>query len=112
MSIVWSDFQNNMTSRLKQYKGQRDFSDITLVTKDNKIIPAHKIILSSGSSFFRGLFAEDLDHPLLYLRGVEKDVLSSVLEFLYQGQVQLRREVVKEFFAMAEDLGVEGLVND
>ena len=113
-SIAWGDFQINMTNQLKQYIGQRDFSDITLVTKDNKRVPAHKIILSSGSSFFRGLFAEDLDHPhpLLYLRGVEQEVLCSVLEFLYHGQVKLRREVVKDFFAIAEELGVEGLVMD
>ena len=114
VSIAWSDFQNNMTYRFKQYINQKDFSDITLVTQDNKKFPAHKLILSSGSTFFRGLFSEDLGHPhpLVYLRGVGPAVLEAILQFLYQGHVQLRREQVKEFLAMAEDLGIEGLVKD
>ena len=114
VSIAWGDFQNRLIHRLKQYINKTDLSDITLVTKDNRKIPAHKLILSSGSTFFRGLFAEDLghQHPLLYLPGVGTDVLEAILHFLYQGQVQIRREQVKEFLAMAEDLGVEGLNKD
>ena len=114
VSISWGDFQSNMTYQLKQHINQKDFSDITLVTKDNKKIPAHRLILSFGSTFFRGLFSEDLchPHPLLYLRGVGPDVLEAVLQFLYHGQVQLKREHVKEFLTMAEDVGVEGLVKD
>ena len=114
MSIAWGDFQNKLTHRLKQYINRKDFSDITLVTKDNRKMPAHKLILSSGSTFFRGLFAEDLghQHPLLYLPGVGMDVLEAILHFLYQGQVQIRREQIKEFLAIAEDLGVEGLNKD
>ena len=111
VSIAWSDFHDNITYRLKQYINQRDFSDITLVTKDYKKIPAHKLILSSGSKFFCGLFAEDLGHPhtLVYLNGVDYDILEAIIQFLYQGQVQLRKEQVNEFLAMAQDLGVEGL---
>ena len=114
VSILWENFHSNMTYRLKQQMNEKAFSDITLVTKDNKKIPVHRLILSSGSTFFRDLFSEDLGHPhpLLYLRGVGQDVLEAVLQFLYIGQVQLKREQVKEFLAMAEDLGVEGLVKD
>ena len=72
------------------------------------------IILCSGSTFFRGLFSRDLGHPhpLLYLRGVEADVLEAVLQFLYLGQAQVRQQDVQEFIATAEDLGVEGLVKN
>ena len=114
VTIDWYDFQNNIVDKLKYYVGQTEFADVTLVTKDNKKISAHKIILCSGSTFFRGLFARDNGHPnpLLYLRGVEADVLEAVLQFLYLGQAQVRQQDVQEFIATAEDLGVEGLVKN
>ena len=109
--LAWGDFQNNIINRLKHYINQKNLSDITLVTKDNKKIPSHKLILSSGSKFFSALFAEDFghQHSLVYLNGVDYDILVAIIQFLYQGQVQLRREQVDEFLAMAQDLGVEGL---
>ena len=114
VSIDWDDFQNDMRVKLKQYIHQTDFSDITLVTDDNRKIPAHKLILSSGSTFFRGLFAGAHGHPhhLLYLRGVGPEVLEAVLQFLYTGQATISREMVMDFFSTAEDLGVEGLDKD
>ena len=114
VSIAWDDFQNDMRVKLKQYIHQTDFSDITLVTNDNRKIPAHKLILSSGSTFFCGLFAGAPGHPhhLLYLRGVGPEVLEAVLQFLYTGQATISREMVMDFFSTAEDLGVEGLDKD
>ena len=96
VSIAWDDYENNMKVKLKQYIHQTDFSDVTLVTNDNRNIPAHKLILSSGSTFFRGLFAGDPGHPhhLLYLRGVGPGVLEAILQFLYTGLVTIAREKV------------------
>ena len=111
VSINWQDFENNMKNKLKQYIHKKDFSPITLVNKGNRQVPAHKVILSSGSTLFRGLLAGSPGHPqhLLYLRGVEADVLEAILEFIYTGEAVVSKEKIQEFLDTAADMGVEGL---
>ena len=55
------------------------------------------------------LLATLAPNHLLYLRGVGPEVQEAVLHFLYTGQANISREMVLDFFAAAEDLGVEGL---
>ena len=48
-----SNFSANAGKAFSQLWGIEDFSDVTLATKDRRQIKAHKIVLSSSSSFFR-----------------------------------------------------------
>ena len=65
-----------------------NFVDVTLVCEKDKQIKAHKVILGSGSPFFRTILtANQHHHPLLYLRGISYADLQSVVHFLYFGQI-------------------------
>ena len=46
-------------------------------------------------------------HPLLYLKGVKYKELLSVLNFMYQGEVNVAQEELNSFLAVAEDLRVK-----
>ena len=37
------------------YLGKEDFSDVTLVSSDGKQLLCHKLILASGSTFFKSV---------------------------------------------------------
>ena len=111
-NFLWDNFQKNMADRFQAVLHDHEFSDVTLVSHDFKKVQAHKFILSVGSVFFREMLTNSPEsRPLIYLRNVDQEVLQGVVDFLYQGSVQVRQEVLQNFMAIAEDLKIEGLHN-
>merc|ERR1712029_668946 len=48
-------------------------------------------------------------HPLLYLKGVKYRELVAVLNFMYQGEVNVAQDDLNTFLSVAEELQVKGL---
>ena len=68
---------------------QRDFPDVTLVSADHSQAEAHRGILAASSPFFRSILLKSPHpKPLLYLGNVDQARLTSILQFIYLGQVQ------------------------
>jgi len=104
-----NDFETNMTTALKDLRNEKDFFDVTIACDDNQI-QAHKVILSACSTFFRNLLRRNPhQHPLLYLKGVKYKELLGILDFMYNGEVNISQEELKQFLAIAADLKVQGL---
>jgi len=107
--LHWKDFEANMTVALKDLREEKDFFDVTIACEDNQI-QAHKVILSACSTFFRNLLRRNPhQHPLLYLKGVQYKDLLGILDFMYNGEVNVAEEELKQFLAVAADLKVKGL---
>ena len=45
----------NFSEKFGGYLGKADFSDVTLVSSDGRELFGHKLILASGSTFFKSL---------------------------------------------------------
>ena len=87
-----------------------DFTDVTLACRNDKWVKAHKVILSSSSSFFRDLLlCNPHQHPLVYLKGVNIKDLQAILQFIYLGEAKVEKDMVSSFFETAKELQVEGL---
>ena len=113
VQMSWSDFQKATLNFLGKAQRSGDFSDVTLACDDGgEMFPAHKIVLSAGSSFFEAAFKRigkiQSSNPLLYLKGVEKQELELLLTFLYTGEVNVLKEKLEKFLEVAKDLGVKG----
>ncbi|XP_023319825.1 protein bric-a-brac 1 isoform X5 [Eurytemora carolleeae] len=107
--LRWNDFESNISKAFREIREDKDFFDITLACEDDQI-PAHKVILSACSPFFRAILKRNKhEHPLLYLKGVKYSDLVSVLNFMYHGEVNVAQEDLNTFLAVAEDLKVKGL---
>ena len=110
--LAWTDFHKNMATGFQQVLQNEEFVDVTLVSSDNVKIKAHKIVISTGSGFFRSVLSENtLHHPIIYLRGVTQEVLQALVDFLYLGQVKIQKHLLKSFMETALDLDVHGLKN-
>ena len=84
--------------------------DVTLVSDEQIPLQAHKVVLSACSSVLKTiLLGNHHPHPLVFLRGVKYQHLRSFLEFVYQGEVQIVKEGIEEFLAVARNLGVKEL---
>jgi len=110
--LRWNDFETNISSAFKELREEKDFFDITLACDDSQI-QAHKVILSACSPFFRNVLRRNPhQHPLLYLKGVKYQDMISVLNFMYNGEVNVAQEELNSFLSVAEDLRVRGLTQE
>jgi len=107
--LRWNDFESSISGSLRDLREEKDFFDVTLSCGDEQL-QAHKVILSACSPFFRNILRRNKhEHPLLYLKGMRYADLVSVLNFMYQGEVNVAQEDLNSFLAVAEDLKVKGL---
>jgi len=110
--LRWNDFETNISVAFKEIREEKDFFDVTLACDDSQI-QAHKVILSACSPFFRNVLRRNPhQHPLLYLKGVKYQDLLSVLNFMYNGEVNVAQEELNTFLSVAEDLRVKGLTQN
>merc|ERR1719384_1874398 len=109
-SLRWNDFETNIGMAFRDIREKKEFFDVTLACEDDNQMMAHKVILSACSPFFRNILRRNShQHPLLYLKGVKYRELISVLNFMYQGEVNVAQDDLNSFLAVAEDLRVKGL---
>jgi len=86
------------------------FFDVTLACDDAQF-RAHKALLAACSQdfFLKILRQSPHEYPYIYLKGVKSDILLSVLNFVYNGEVELSVDQIDSFFEVAEDLSIKGL---
>ena len=85
---------------------------MSLVSDDLKQHSAHKIILSACSEYFNSILRSNKhSNPLLCLDGVSSAELESVLDYIYQGEVQVHQEQLDRFLAVADRFQLSGLTN-
>jgi len=116
--LRWNDFAENVSGAFKELRSESDFFDVTLACTDSgsRTLQAHKVILSACSNFFKSTFRQQTNankhpNPYIYLRGVTYNDLTSILDFIYNGEVNVAQEELNSFLAVAEELQIKGLTN-
>jgi hypothetical protein len=108
--LKWSDFEINIRQTFKELREDQNQLDVTLATDDGYQIQAHKLILSAGSMFFGKIFVKPHHpHPFIYLKGIQKDTLKNVLDFLYNGEANVAQKDLNTFLETTKELQVKGL---
>ena len=110
-SLKWNDFRTTVVNSFGILRQEKDFFDVTLVSDDETQISAHKLVLSACSDFFKSILRNNShSHPLLYLSGIHSTNLSLILDYIYQGEVQIYQEHLDSFLEVAQKLKIEGLI--
>jgi len=111
--LKWNDYQKSFNLGFKDIRLDHDLFDVTLVSDDNEEIEAHKLILSACSSFFKTILKRRKhQHPLIYIKGTNSSELSAILDFMYQGEVNVEQKNLEKFLEAASDLKIKGLTRD
>ena len=110
-SLKWNDFPTNVVQSFQQLRHEEDFSDVTLVGDDFKPISAHKVVLSSCSEYFKNVLqnSQKHSHPVLCLQGLRKADLRNILDYIYNGELNIYQEDLEGFMLIAQRLKLEGL---
>ena len=112
-SLKWNDFESNVSKSFSKLQREEDFFDVTLISDDESKLSAHRVVLSSCSSFFKSILRiTSTSNPVIYLSGVNSQNLGFMLDYMYQGEVQIFQEQLDDFLSVAQRLKIQGLISD
>ncbi|KAG4068313.1 hypothetical protein HA402_007833 [Bradysia odoriphaga] len=110
-SLRWNNYINHITYAFESLRSHEDLVDVTLCCEGRKI-RAHKILLSACSTYFKDVFKENpCQHPVIIFKNVKYEDLLAIIEFMYQGEVNVQQESLSSFLNTAEMLAVQGLTD-
>ena len=111
--INWNEFDSSAPSTIQQLWLDKHFTDVTLVSEDEIGINVHKVILSSGSKFFKNILTNYTNpNPLIYLKGVNGKELKLLIKFIYLGKCEVQHEELEHFLVAGKDLKINGLTDE
>ena len=131
--LRWNNHQSNLLSVFDQLLHDESFVDVTLAVEGH-LLKAHKMVLSACSPYFQvilificiffvklnyytcyflllqSLFTGHPDrHPIVILKDVPYADMSSLLDFMYRGEVSVDQDRLTAFLRVAESLRIKGL---
>ncbi|KAH1024299.1 protein abrupt isoform X1 [Dendroctonus ponderosae] len=110
-SLRWNDFHSSIISSFGHLRDAEDFVDVTLAC-EGQSFEAHRVVLSACSPYFRELLkANPCQHPIIILWDIHRKDMDSLLRFMYNGEVNIGREQLKDFLKTAQTLQVKGLAD-
>lgn len=111
-SLRWNDFSLNVATTFRDLHSQQDFVDVTLACADGSTIDAHKVILSSVSSYFRDILKNaPCKHPIIILKDTLREEAQAMLEFAYTGEVNVGQDLLPSLLHTARCYKIKGLDN-
>ena len=109
--LKWNEFHTNASESFRKLRNNDDFHDVTLVSDDQQQVSAHKVVLSSSSEYFKNILkANKHSHPMLCLSGVNAEDLKNILDFVYNGEIQIYNEYLDQFLDIAHRFKLKGLI--
>lgn len=111
------NYEANFLNGLRDLRSESELFDITLACSDStqRFLQAHRVVLSACSAFFKTMFRNQtnqhssIPNPYIYLKGVSFKELNYVLDYMYQGEVNVNESDLDSFLAVSEELEIEGL---
>merc|ERR1712126_512904 len=111
--LKWNDFARNASESFRNLRKEKEFFDVTLVSDDEKHFSAHRVVLSASSDFFKNILKKvNHPNPLIYLTGITSKELLHLIDYIYEGEIQIYQEDLDHFLESAQKLKIDGLVGD
>ena len=111
--ISFNNFEYFCSRLVKNAAGQEDFTDVTLVSDDEKYFRVHKVIISAFSAFFKRVLTNSFHstQTIIHLRGVNESNLHCLINFMYLGQTEVAQDNLDQFMKLAREFQIAGISN-
>ena len=109
--LKWNDFHSNVSKSFGIFRNEDYLHDVTLISDDQHQVTAHKLVLSASSEYFRNIFKNNKHpNPLLCLDGLSSTDLDNILDYIYNGEIQIYQDYLDRFLTIAQRFKLEGLL--
>ena len=112
-SLKWNHFHSNVSKSFSALRSEAYLHDVTLVSDDHNKVAAHKMVLSACSEYFKDIFKNNQhSHPLICLDGLSAADIRNIMDYIYNGELQIDQESLDRFLSIAQRLKLGGLIED
>lgn len=109
LHVSYDEFHENIGSSLLALQKCSTLVDVSLACQDGQV-SAHRVILAASSQFFQSVLNEVSSKDLvIYLKGVKVKYLTYLIEFIYNGNVDVPPNDLHKFLELGQELKVKGL---
>ncbi|CAL4123584.1 unnamed protein product [Meganyctiphanes norvegica] len=110
--LRWNNYQSTLQHVFHKQWVAGNFVDVSLIVEGRRL-DCHKMVLSACSSYFETLLQEHSshNHPFIILHDLSYHAVESIINFMYQGQVNVSQEQLADLLKVAEALKVKGLAD-
>ena len=102
------NFHKEVLKKVHSLRTNRKLCDVVLRAGDREI-PSHRAILAAVSSYFQAMFFHELmesSQEEIEIKDMNPDVLSSLVDFAYSGEIDLSIDNVQEILSAASLLQI------
>ena len=111
--LKWNDFHSNVSKSFSSLRNEDYLHDVTIVSDDNEQITAHKVVLSTCSEYFKSIFMKNKQsNILLCLEGLNSNDVRHMMDYMYNGEIQIFQDDLDRFLSVAKRFKLEGLITD
>ena len=108
-TLKWNDV--GVANSFRKLRNAEDFYDVTLVSDDQQQVSAHKIVLAAASGYFENILKKNKhSHPLLCLDGIAVTELRNIVDYIYNGELEIYQDYLDTFLQVAHRFQIEGLM--
>ena len=109
-----TSFKLNHAVAFRNLRHDSAFTDVFLTCGQN-VIPAHRIILSSCSRYFRRVLSQTSHASVTsycVVDGCPESLLATVIQFIYAGVVEIAADSVESFVRLCRKFEIIGFDED
>ncbi|XP_054718002.1 protein abrupt-like [Uloborus diversus] len=107
--LKWENHPINLLSSFKSFQSSNVLVDVTLSCEGHSL-KAHKLVLSACSPYFQSLFTENpCQHPIVFMSDMRFEIMKAIMDFIYNGEVNVAHDELSAFLKAAEALKVKKL---
>ena len=109
--LNWDTSQQEINRNLKQIWNDQCFTDVTLAFDDEVQIKTNRTLLAAISPVLRGAMKSVSGHnSCIFLFGMESSTVKSLLEFVYQENINIEKDKLEHFLNTARKLKINGFI--
>ena len=108
-SLRWNSHPVELVTGFTGLYQSETLVDVTLAA-EGKHLQAHKMLLSACSDYFQSLFSiNPCQHPIVILKDVNFDDLQTIVQFMYNGTVNISGEKLPDIMKVSQRPEVSSL---
>ena len=109
--LNWDTSQQEINRNLKQIWNDQCFTDVTLAFDDEVQIKTNRTLLAAISPVLRGAMKSVSGHnSCIFLFGMDSSTVKSLLEFVYQENINIEKDKLENFINTATKLKIKGFI--
>ena len=111
-NVSWEKYSEAVVTNFGRLVEDDVFTDVTLVSNDERYIKAHKAVLSLNSPFFKSILTRHPhSHPLIFLDSLTYEDLRNLINFIYLGETKVIHEDLNNFLTIGQKFKLQGMMD-